>query len=164
MELKKAAIYILTVLLLFFCSTAVFAEELVIPVIKSPYKIDKAEWVNNGREFAITTNNETYVRDTLDLSLKDKYPQKNNTELIGNFPSPVIAYGKNTPSSASYERIIHHDFALTLVEILRLLSSFYRRIQVHDRGKSYTFNMPHFSSLHTLIRWICVWWKLPQLH
>lgn len=76
----------------------------------------------------------------------------------------IIAYGKNTPSSASYERIIHHDFALTLVEILRLLSSFYRRIQVHDRGKSYTFNMPHFSSLHTLIRWICAWWKLPQLH
>lgn len=99
MELKKAAIYILTVLLLFICSTAVFAEELVIPVIKSPYKIDKAEWVNNGREFAITTNNETYVRDTLDLSLKDKYPQKNNTELIGNFPSPVIAYGKNKNGS-----------------------------------------------------------------
>lgn len=101
MELKKAAIYILTVLLLFICSTAVFAEELVIPVIKSPYKIDKAEWVNNGREFAITTNNETYVRDTLDLSLKDKYPQKNNTELIGNFPSPVIAYGKNKNGSLS---------------------------------------------------------------
>ena len=99
MELKKAAIYILTVLLLFICSTAVFAEELVIPVIKSPYKIDKAEWVNNGKEFAITTNNETYVRDTLDLSLKDKYPQKNNTELIGNFPSPVIAYGKNKNGS-----------------------------------------------------------------
>lgn len=61
--------------LLFVFSSFVYAQqnEIIIPVIKSPYYISSPKWDKKGESFSYTTNGNVYVRDFLSLELQNSF-------------------------------------------------------------------------------------------
>ena len=83
---------------LFVFSSFVYAQqnEIIIPVIKSPYYISSPKWDKKGDSFAYTTNGNVYVRDFLSLELKDYFSANSQNNL-----NPFI----NVKSSVNYPSI-----------------------------------------------------------
>lgn len=86
------------IFILCFFAVLLFAQqnEVIVPVIKSPYKISSLLWDKKGDSFAYTTNGNVYVRDFLSLELKDYFSANSQNNL-----NPFI----NVKSSVNYPSI-----------------------------------------------------------
>ncbi len=78
-------------------------NEIIVPVIKSPYPITSPQWDATGESFSYTTNGKVYVRDFSSLSLQDSFPSESeqNEDLFSsvnstkNFPDVNVSINKN---------------------------------------------------------------------
>lgn len=83
-------------LIFFFAAQVLFAEDLVIPVLKAPYQFENIQWDKSGDNFSYEVNGRTFIRDSLSLLLNDTYA--NNKE------SNISAFYKN-PSVVEYPQV-----------------------------------------------------------
>lgn len=72
--------------LIFVFSSLSFAQdnEIIVPVIKSPYKISSPKWDKKGESFSYTTNGNVYVRDFLSMDLQNVYSE-NDSQITNPF-------------------------------------------------------------------------------
>ena len=99
---NKTAFFLLT---FFLISAFLKAQEneIIVPVIKSPYQITSPQWDATGESFSYTTNGKVYVRDFSSLSLQDSFPSESeqNEDLFSsvnstkNFPDVNVSINKN---------------------------------------------------------------------
>ena len=99
---NKTAFFLLT---FFLISAFLKAQEneIIVPVIKSPYQITSPQWDATGENFSYTTNGKVYVRDSSSLSLQDSFSSENeqNENLFSSvnstkkFPDVNVSINKN---------------------------------------------------------------------
>ena len=86
------------IFILCFFAVLLFAQqnEVIVPVIKSPYKISSPLWDKKGDSFAYSTNGNVYVRDFLSLELQNSFSE-NDSQITNPFSA--------TNSSLTYPNV-----------------------------------------------------------
>ena len=95
--MKKTLLCVFDILIfLFIFTTALSAEDLVVPAMKSPYPINSAQWDNSGDYFAYEINGKVYIRDSLSLLLKESFAKSTKSDLSAFFSTPErVDYPRN---------------------------------------------------------------------
>jgi len=89
---KRIKLFAVITIILILCTAQLYAEDLVVPVIKAPSEVTNIGWDRKGINFSYEVGGTVFKRDSYSLVLKDQLPSDGNTKATPTLPEEIKTY------------------------------------------------------------------------